>query len=716
MIPAPPQGKPVAFYDTESFPNYWLLKMRPEHGPVFSFSLRSGQSLSPDQVQRIEYLFSIFQVISFNGNYYDVPVIGAALAGFTCDQLKWVTDQIIVAEVKPWELGIRSEWKPADHIDIMEVLPGSGSLKQYGARLHAKRLQDLPYDPNQWLSEAEIQQVDLYCENDLDTLEHNYKEALPLIAMRVHLSERYGMDLRSKSDAQLAEAVIKKRCEDALRTRIYKPEIDWNLQFRYEPPQWLSFQDEGLRNAFEIIKQSIFFLNGAGRVDMPPQLEGMEIALGKTVYKIGIGGLHSKDQRAFYLADETYCIRDNDVASYYPSLILMSGKYPPALGPVFREVLQLMKDERLDAKSLEKALKKAGDTESHQFKIAHVENEGGKVMINGTFGKTGSPFSILFAPEMLIQTTITGQLALLMLIEWHELQHIRVISANTDGMTILCRRDQVSTSENIIQYWQKATGLEMETKEYRALYMRDVNNYFAMYTPEQAAKEGEPCKRKGEYAKAGLIEKKNPDVEICSDAVAEFLDKGTPILYSLAACRDIRKFVRVQKVAGGAVKLWGVGPRKEMKVKNMTSILEANGWKLAGRRWEKNGVQALARDAYITCFQPQRPEYLGKVVRWYYGTNSPGSIIYNTNANTVSLSYGAQPCMTLPDQFPSDIDYEWYVENCENILREIGYYDAHCARCGARKKDGICQNYACETFPLDELGRSVPKSVPRYAS
>lgn len=674
MIPAPPSGKPVAMFDTESFPNYWLLKMRPLNGPVFSFRLHSGESLSQLDKERIEFLFSIFQVISFNGIYYDVPVITAALAGFTCDQLKWVTDQIIVAEVKPWELGIRNDWKPVDHIDLMEVLPGAGSMKQYGARTHAKKIQDLPYEPNQWLSDEEKLQVDLYCENDLSTLEHEYKEAAPMFEMRRHLSERYGMDLRSKSDAQLAEAVIKKRCEDAIGSRIFKPEIDWNLQFRYEPPCWLSFQDEGLKQAFELIKQSIFFLNRAGRVDLPPQLADLEISLGGTVYKLGIGGLHSKDEKAVYLADETFCIRDNDVASYYPNLILMSGKYPPALGPVFLEVLRLMKDERLNAKSLEKALKKNGDTRSYEFRIAHVENEGGKVMINGTFGKTGSPYSILFAPEMMIQTTVTGQLALLMLIEWHHMRSIRTISANTDGFVIHCRRDQVPISENIIQHWQKTTGLEMESVEYRALYMRDVNNYFAIKT------DGE-VKRKGEYATAGLIEKKNPDVEICSDAVAEFLSNGTPILYSLAACRDIRKFVRVQKVAGGAVKLWGVGPRKEMKVRDMGAMLEANGWERRGRRWFKrdsNNQWAQmegfnARDAYKTCFQPQRPEYLGKVVRWYYGTNSPGSIVYNTNANTVSLSYGAQPCMTLPDQFPSDIDYGWYVENCKAILKDIGY-------------------------------------------
>jgi hypothetical protein len=39
----------------------------------------------------------------------------------------------------------------------------------------------------------------------------------------------------------------------------------------------------------------------------------------------------------------------------------------------------------------------------------------------------------------------------------------------------------------------------------------------------------------------------------------------------------------------------------------------------------------------------------------------------------VSLSYGAQPCMTLPDTFPTNVDYAWYLNKCSDILRDIGY-------------------------------------------
>ena len=657
MIPAPPSGKPVAFYDTECFPNFWLLKFRPQGGECFTFALRAGERLEPAAVASITTLFQIFTTVSFNGNYYDVPMIAAALSGYTPDQLKWLNDQIIVQKLKPWELGL-PEWRPADHIDVMEVAPGAGSQKQYAGRIHCKTMRDLPYSPDQYLTPAEIAEVDDYCGNDLSVLEGLFDALAPQLHQRQELSKRYGIDLRSKSDAQLAEAVLKRRCEQALGQKIYKPEIDWNLVFKYEPPSFLKFQTAPLMQAFSLVREAVFRLGPSGSVVMPAQLDGLEIQIGSSRYRLGIGGLHSSEKRVAYRSDENAVLRDSDVASYYPSLILNSGKYPKALGPAFLHEYAAIKDERLKAKALQKTLTKG----TPEYTKAEVENEGGKIMINGVFGKTGSPFSILFAPEMLIQTTITGQLALMMLIEWHESNGIPVVSANTDGFVAFCPRHLLASSDRLIEEWERSTGLEMESNTYKAIYSKYVNNYFAV-------KIDGKVKRKGEYSKAGLVEKKNPDVEICSDAVAEYLSKGTPILYTLAASRDIRKFVTVRKVAGGAVKLWGEGPLKGTKIRD----LQANGWVKSGRKWQRAGVLADAGSAYASCFTPQRPEYMGKVIRFYYSTSAPGSIIYNTNGNTVSLSYGAKPCLTLPDSLPDDIDYAWYLDNCHAILRDIGY-------------------------------------------
>lgn len=668
VAPPPPATtkRPVAFYDTECFPNYWLLKFRPRNGKAYGFRLHAGQSFSVEEAARIRLLFDTYCAVSFNGNYYDVPMITGALSGYTAEQLKWLNDRIIVEKVKPWELGL-PEWKPSDHIDVMEVAPGAGSQKQYAGRIHCKTMRDLPYDPSHYVTPAEIIEVDTYCENDLAVLEALFDALQPQIHQRETLGKRYGIDLRSKSDAQVAETVLKRLCEQAIGQRIYKPEIDWNLRFRYKVPDFISYTMPQLQRALELVRESVFQLGAKGTVEMPPQLEGLEININQSTYKVGIGGLHSQEKKQVHKSDDYWIIRDNDVASYYPSLILNSGEWPPALGQSFLREYESIKDERLAAKDLQGKLKKAGDTKSPEYEEARVGNEGGKIMINGTFGKTGSPYSVLFAPTMLIQTTVTGQLSLLMLIEWHELYGIPVISANTDGIVIKCPRNQVHVSEALIAEWQKRTGLEMETVEYSAVYSRDVNNYFAVKT------DGE-VKRKGEYSKAGLVEKKNPDVEICADAVAEFLATGTPVLYTIAACRDIRKFVTIQKVNGGGVKMWGEGPRKGARVMDMLGTLQANGWAKDGRKWRKGDMLTDPTTAYHSCFEPQTPEYLGKVVRWYYSNKAPGPIVYASNGNTVSLSYGACPCMNLPDEFPTDIDYEWYLSKAEAMLKDVGYY------------------------------------------
>jgi hypothetical protein len=667
LIPPPPRNgrRHPAFFDTECFPNYWLLKFRPMGGRTLSFQLLPGQRFTTEQARYIAAMFEGYCAISFNGRGYDVWMIGAAIGGHSPAELKTLNDTIIVQRVKPWDIPNLPRWEPSDHVDLMEVAPGAGSQKQYAGRIHARTMRDLPYSPDEVLDAEQMAQVDAYCENDLDVLEHLYRECDPLLQLREALTERYGIDLRSKSDAQVAEAVLKRRCEQATGQRIFKGEPRGQT-LRYRVPAFISYSTPELQHVLQVVRDATFYAEATGQILVPPQLEKLTINLGRSSYKVGIGGLHSQEKCISYRSDAGMQLRAPDVASYYPSLILNSGEFPPALGDAFRQEYAAIKHERLQAKEKQARLAKAGDTKSAEYVAAKTMNEGGKIMINGTFGKTGSAFSVLYAPSMLLQTTLTGQLSLLMLIEWHELYGIPVVSANTDGLVIACPRHLLHVSDALIAEWERRTGLEMENDDWAALYARDVNNYFGVTV------EGK-VKRKGEYSKAGLVEKKNPDVEICSDAVADFLAKSTPVEATIFACTDIRKFVTIQKVDGGGIKMWGDGPRKTDKVRDMVPRLEAHGWRKQGHRWLKDGRDLSAAEAYAATFPPQVPEYLGKVVRWYYSTQAPGPIVYASRNAVVSLSYGAKPCMTLPDALPVDIDYAWYIAKAYSVLDDIGY-------------------------------------------
>lgn len=648
-----------AYFDTECFPNYWLLKLK-VNGRVFTFSTKTDLTLS--QASSITRLFDLFTAVSFNGKNYDVPMIACAISGYTVEQLKAINDKLIVEKCKHWELNL-PKWEPRDHIDVMEVCPGAGSQKVYAGRIHHKTMRDLPFEPTSILSDEQIPIVDEYCENDLGVLEAITDELAPHLRLREKLSARYNVDVRSKSDAQVAECVLKSECEKLLGRRIYKEPVDWNLQFRYTSPTYIKYKLPQLTAALDAATSAVFGFGPKGTLAMPKQLEGLLIPIGQSVYKMGIGGLHTQEKNVSYKSSDDNLLIDSDVASYYPELMLRSGAYPKSLGNHFLKIFRDIKEERITNKQLAKKLKSVGGVD---YENAQTADAGMKIMINGTFGKTGSPYSILFAPEMLIQTTLTGQLSLLLLIEWLEREGIPVVSANTDGIVINCPKIKLNLCSKLIQQWENTTGLQMEQTQYRAIYSRDVNNYFAVKF------DGE-VKRKGEYSKAGLNAKKNPGAEICSDAVAEFLAKGTPIANTIACCNDMRKFVVVQKVEGGAIKLRGDGPKRGELVRDIIPTLERFGWIKVGRKWFKDGLTVDAHEAHAMCYAPQSREYVGKVIRWYYSNNCPGPIVYAKSGNTVSLTHGAKPCMQLPDNMPMDIDYNWYIANANSILTDIAY-------------------------------------------
>jgi hypothetical protein len=70
---------------------------------------------------------------------------------------------------------------------------------------------------------------------------------------------------------------------------------------------------------------------------------------------------------------------------------------------------------------------------------------------------------------------------------------------------------------------------------------------------------------------------------------------------------------------------------------------------------------------------------LGKVVRWYIRKDDYGAIYYKKpnaagSTNKVAETDGAMPLMELPEKFPDDIDYSWYIRRAHSILKDVGYY------------------------------------------
>ena len=589
---------PTAIFDLEVYVDYFLVAFRDvDTLLVTTFEQYEGHPLAVKDLRRV---MGTRTVVSFNGKRFDAPLIALALTGADCETLKMAANAIIGRNLQPWQFENAfpcsiPDW---DHIDLFDVAPGMASLKIYAGRLNSIKLQDLPIEHDASVSPEQRDILRDYCVNgDTVATLDLYRKLLPQIELRETMGTQYGMDLRSKSDAQIAEAVIKSEVGKLLAKKVERPLIPQGTEFHYRAPSFIAFKHPALLAALEVVTTVPFIVGNGGSVMMPKEISGLKIKLGGSTYKMGIGGLHSTESCVTHLADDDTLLIDRDVASYYPSIILNCGLYPKHLGPAFLKVYRTLVQRRLDAKH-------SGDK---------VTADALKITINGSFGKLGSMWSALYSPDLLIQTTLTGQLALLMLIEMLEDVGAPVVSGNTDGIVIKCPRHLELGMDAAVAVWEDRTQFETEDTHYRALHSRDVNNYVAI-------KAGGGWKAKGAYAPAGLA--KNPTNEICSEAVRSYLEVGTDIEQTIMQCSDVRKFVTVRQVKGGGV--------------------------------------------------DQAGNFLGRALRWYYSTEAEGPLRYKVNGYTVARSECARPLMNLTDTVPADLDRQWYIREAYNILGDVG--------------------------------------------
>lgn len=649
------EQKLKAVFDIECTHDWFLIYFRQiTTGKKRYFELFDGHPL--DRTNLIRVLRN-HTLISFNGNDYDIPMLKASLSmGVTNARLKKINDAIIGRGLRYWQTEREFNLPQIpwlDHIDLIEPAPSVNvGLKLYGARLHSKRIQDLPFDPDDLIFDGtpgKREEAIEYCTNDLDLTVDLFNHVEPQLELRAAMSAQYGIDLRSKSDAQIAEAVIKHELE-RIGVSVFKPEISSDYSFKYDPPSFLDYCSEQMIDVFDIVRDATFKLkkkevrddedsddpsDGSGGVkikvsgvEMPAQIKKLRVVMGVSTYKMGIGGLHSTEKHTSHIADDDYIYVDADVGAFYPAIKLVCGLYPEHLGQAYIDIYRTIRERRMAAKKIKDK----------------VTDMTFKIVLNGAFGKLGSKYSFLYSPKLMLQVTLTGQLALLMLIESLEEDGLSVVSANTDGIVTRIPRNRIDDYLAHVHQWEANTGFEMEFAVYSALYSESVNSYLAFkpkfdderevyrslfpkMDDQALAKEFKGgVKQKGLYAFVGSKNspaEKNPKNAVCIDAVIAYLMNGTPIEETIEWCCDVRRFLSVQRVRGGA---------------------EFEG------------------------------KYLGKVVRWYRSKTSHSYISYangDKKGDKVPLSDNARPMMELTG-LPTDLDYDYYIGVSKKMLGKLG--------------------------------------------
>lgn len=616
-------------FDVELYSNYLLIAfMCYETGQVVMFE--EFEDNKPN-LRKLKWMIDNLLLIGFNSRHFDQHILWAYLAGRDTEQLKNLANCIILGEMKQKELESKFQFKIGhfNHIDLQQVAPAAAqqlSLKHYGARVHSKRLQELPFRHDGWVTPSIAHELMYYCVNDLIVTGWLYHKLRTPIQLRCEMSESYGTDLRSCSDAQIAEKAIGAELRARTNVAFKAPPLNKGEIFKYQDPGYLDFKTPMLQRLRDNILSTIFVISDNGKIRVLK--DGIEVTatnlwkvrIGETSYTLGIGGLHSSEKKRSVYTTEEVTLYDRDVASYYPAIILNQGLYPNHIGEDFLEVYRDIVERRLKAK-------KAGDKQT---------SESLKICINGCFGKLGNRWSIFFSPHLLLQVTVSGQLSLLLLIESLELAGIPVLSANTDGIVIACPRTHEFAYREIVADWEVKTLFTTEEASYASLHSRDVNNYVAVTASGKV-------KAKGSYVNPFSMSNPdreslmtNPTFDICSEAMMRFLQthkssEQVTIEQTIKSCTDITKFLCVRRVNGGAV---------------------------------KGKID------------------LGKVIRWYIAKKDYGAIFYkNKNAagltNKVAETDGGRPLMELPDSLPDDIDYSWYIRRTHSMLKDVGFYNSN---------------------------------------
>ena len=172
-------------------------------------------------------------------------------------------------------------------------------------------------------------------------------------------------DLRSKSDAQVAEAIFK---FELAKKNVKIPYVEASKRLKssvtYTCPDFIVFKSDKLNKLKDMFDGARFKINQAtGQPILPKEwAKLLKPTIDDTVYKLGLGGIHSQEKRLAIESNDKFVLRNADVASYYPSMILEFGLYPKSLGKKWLDVYRNVYITRLEAKrkasELSKEIKK----------------------------------------------------------------------------------------------------------------------------------------------------------------------------------------------------------------------------------------------------------------------------------------------------------------------------------------------------------------------
>jgi hypothetical protein len=526
--------------------------------------------------------------VGFNNVGFDYPILHMLLKMRRSDAATlYQKAQAIIGsqDENRWLHGVKPTDRVFEQVDLFMIhhfdnRARSTSLKVLQFNMRQQSIQDLPFPVGSILTPEQIVTLRQYNRHDLDTTEAFYNESREQIRFREQLTAKYQRDFMNHNDTKIGKDFFVMELERAgIPCYDYSPEKGRTPRQTRRPVIHLKdailpsiqFQTPDLQRVLQWLKEQTITETKGVFKDLTATVGGFELTF-------GLGGIHGSVENARVESNADYALVDWDVQSFYPNLAIHNRFRPAHYPDKFCDIYASLYEQR------------------KQYAKGTAENAMLKLALNGSFGAGNDQFSVFYDPLFLLQITLAGQLQLAMLVEWLTLgvPGVRIIQCNTDGVTVHVPRAQEQRADDIVTYWEKYTGMTMETAYFKRLHIADVNNYIGQY-------EDGKVKRKGKY-EYDLEWHQNFSALVVPKVAEQVLLHDAPIRESVVQWPDKMDFCLRIKVPRTGYLTWRTpGSDKENQVQNCTRYYVAKGGVQLGKwlpplpngnQWRRSSVEA----------------------------------------------------------------------------------------------------------------------------
>lgn len=445
--------------------------------------------------------------LGYNIRDYDQWIFKAILAGFNPYE---VNEWIVVKKLKGYQFSNALRNYPLIIYDLLQL---NTSLKQLEAMQgHNIYESEIDFRIKRKLTPEELEEMIDYNVNDVQEAINLFPTLKGDFDVQLELINEFQLPFAymGKTQSQLVAEIMgaqRVNCKDEFnlnfpeylnRIKKYAHIVTWFKQFKTTK----DFTDEEKKKIYS---------------------QKLDIEVAGVPHTFAWGGLHGAIPK--YSGSGYYL--HIDVSQYYPSLTVGHNYFSRATSEEGKKRYDMMRKESIRLK---------------KFPELKTKRAGYKLCNNKAYGCMKDQYNALYDPLMANNICVTGQLALLLLIEMIE-PHCQLIQSNTDGLIVkLHSLDDYELIDDICYEWEKMTHVKLAFDPIiTKIYQKDVNNYLFI-------NEFGEVESKGAYVKE--LSPLDNDLPIVNKALKEYMINGTPVETTVNAATELIDFQKIIKLTG----------------------------------------------------------------------------------------------------------------------------------------------------------------------